>query len=155
MARIKTLLGTFVAAGALLGLAPPTAAAEPPEPFTITEHLDLNTEEEFTFTATGALCPSGTFVDEIETFGGHPDTTGRFNLLIRTVYTCADGSGSFFAQKLVPIEIVDEDTQINSGPITFHGGTGAYTTLRGHGVDIGRNEQGVIVGEISGELKLR
>jgi hypothetical protein len=50
---------------------------------------------------------------------------------------------------------VDEDTETNSGPITFHGGAGAYTTLRGHGVDISRAEQGVGVGEISGVLKLR
>ena len=154
MARITALLGTSITAGALVGLAPPTATAAPPESFTITENIDLDTEE-FNFTATGALCPAGTFVDQIETVGGHPETSGRVNLRIRTVYTCADGSGTFFAQKLVPIEIVDEDTEVNSGPITFHGGTGAYTTLRGHGVDTGINEQGVIVGEISGELKLR
>jgi hypothetical protein len=156
MAKIKTLIGTFVAAGALIGLGAPMAAAAPPEPFTITETVDFSEGGVDTFTATGdALCPSGTFEDEVEAFGGNPETTGKFNLLIRTVYTCDDGSGTFFAQKHVFIEIVDEDTETNSGPITFHGGTGAYTTLRGHGVDIGRAEQGVGVGEISGVLALR
>ena len=35
--KVKTPIGTCVAAGALVGLGAPTAAAAPPEPFTITE----------------------------------------------------------------------------------------------------------------------
>jgi hypothetical protein len=154
MTKIKTLIGTCVAAGALVGLGAPPAAAAPPEPFTITETIDFDTGEA-TFTATGALCPSGTFEDQVETFAGHPETTGKFNLLISTVYTCADGSGSFYAQKHVFITLIDDDTSTNSGPITFHGGTGDYTNLSGHGVDIGTAQAGQGVGEISGVLKLR
>jgi hypothetical protein len=154
MTKIKTLIGSFVASGALLALGAPAAEAAPPEPFTINETIDFSEGGVATFTATGALCPSGTFVDDVVRFGGHPDTTGKFNLLIRTVYTCDDDSGTFFAQKHVFITIVDEDTTTNSGPITFHGGTGDYTRLSGHGVDTGTaaNDQGA--GAISGVLKL-
>ena len=41
------------------------------------------------------------------------------------------------------------------GPISFHGGTGDYINLSGHGVNIGHAEAGTGVGEISGVLKLR
>jgi hypothetical protein len=152
--KVKTLIGTFVLAGALVALGAPTAAAAPPEPFTITESVDFGEGGVDTFTATGALCPSGTFEDTVETFGGHPETTGKFNLLIRTVYTCDDGSGSFYAQKHVFITITGEDSSTNSGPITFHGGTGDYTSLSGHGVDVGTASGQFGVGEISGVLRL-
>jgi hypothetical protein len=36
--------------------AAPAAEAAPPEPFTITETIDFNSEEPPTFEATGALC---------------------------------------------------------------------------------------------------
>src|SRR5215203_209983 len=110
MTKIKTLIGTCVAAAALIGLAAQPAAAAPPEPFTITESVDFSEGGVDTFTATGALCPSGTFEDTVEAGGGHPDTTGRFNLLIRTVYTCDDGSGSFYAQKHVFLTFTGEDS---------------------------------------------
>jgi hypothetical protein len=152
--KVKTLIGTFVLAGALVALGAPTAAAGPPEPFTITESVDFGEGGVDTFTATGALCPSGTFEDTVETFGGHPETTGKFNLLIRTVYTCDDGSGSFYAQKHVFITITGEDSSTNSGPITFHGGTGDYASLSGHGVDVGTASGQFGVGEISGVLRL-
>ena len=155
MTKIKTLIGTFVAVGALVGWGAPTAAAAPPEPFTITETIDFNTGES-TFTTTGdALCASGTFEDEVKTFGGHPETTEKGNLLIRTVYTCDDGSGSFYAQKHVFIALDDDGGSSNTGPITFHGGTGDYATLRGHGVNDGSTTpDGIGVGNISGVLTL-
>ena len=156
MTKVKTLIGTCVAAGALVGLGAPTAAAAPPEPFTITENINFNTGET-SFTATGGtLCPSGTFEDQVETFGGHPDTTGKFNLRISTVFTCEDGSGTFNAQKHVFITLNDDGSSTNTGPITLRGGTGDYTTLRGHGVDVGTaTADGMGVGNISGVVKLR
>ncbi len=153
--KVKTLIGTFVGAGAVIAMGAPTAAAAPPEPFTITESVDFGEGGVNTFTATGALCPSGTFEDTVETFGGHPETTDKLNLRIRTVYTCDDGSGSFYAQKHVFITITGEDSSTNSGPITFHGGTGDYASLSGHGVDVGTASGQFGVGEISGVLKLR
>jgi hypothetical protein len=154
MTKIKTLIGTTVASGALVGLAPPAAEAAPPEPFTITETLDLREGGVDTFTATGgALCESGMFVDEVVVFARRPDKSGRLNLQIRTVYTCDDGSGSFFAQKLVPLNYT-EDGATNSGPITLKGGTGDYTRLSGHGLDVGRTIGEQSFGQISGVLTL-
>jgi len=155
---IKKLAGTFVAAGALLVCAAPAAEAAPPEPFTITETIDFNSPEPPTFTATGPLCASGTFEDEVvgDRFRGHPDTTGKFNLLIRTVYTCDDGSGSFKAQKHVFVTLNEDESSTNTGPITLHGGSGDYTRLSGHGVDNGSTTaDGLGTGHISGELQLR
>lgn len=132
------------------------AAAAPPANFTITENIDFTSEVLPTFTTTGALCPSGTFEDTVESVGGHPDTTGSLNLLISTVYTCDDGSGSFYARKHVLIAFNDDGSSTNSGPITFHGGTGDYTRLSGHGVDIGTaSADGIGLGEISGVLSRR
>ena len=52
--------------------------------------------------------------------------------------------------------VLNENESIdNSGPISFHGGTGDYINLSGHGVNIGHAEAGTGVGEISGVLKLR
>jgi hypothetical protein len=141
---------------ALLAATAPAAQAAPPEPFRIEETIDFNCQEPPTFTATGPLCEAGTFKDVVvgDRFAGHPDTTGRFNLLIRTVYTCADGSGTFNAQKHVFITLNEDESSTNSGPITLHGGTGDYTGLSGHGVDTGTTTadgfgEGIITGVLS------
>ncbi|HWI00608.1 MAG TPA: hypothetical protein VNT27_09760 [Propionibacteriaceae bacterium] len=157
MTKIKKLAGTFVAAGALLTFTAPAAHAAPPEPFTITENIDFDAEI-FEFTTTGgALCPSGTFEDVFIAQGGNDTSvshTSKVNLQFRTVYTCDDGSGTFFARKHVFLTFSEDESSDNSGPISFHGGTGDYTTLSGHGVDVGHAEAGIGVGEISGVLKL-
>ena len=156
MIKINKLAGTLIAAGGLLAVTAPIAHAAPPEHFTITEEIDFNTGET-SFTATGALCPSGTFEDVVvgDRFAGHPDTTGKFNLLIRTVYSCSDGSGTFNAQKHVFITLNEDGSFSNSGPITLHGGTGDYTALSGHGVDEGSTTAGCMgAGTIDGKLKL-
>ena len=158
MTKIKKLAGVFIASGALLAVTAPAAHAAPPEPFTITENLDFDAET-FQFTTTGgALCPSGTFEDEFIAQGGNDTSISRaskVNLQFRTVYTCDDGSGTFFARKHVFLVLNEDESSDNSGPISFHGGTGDYTRLSGHGVDIGHAEEGTGVGEISGVLKLR
>ena len=157
MSKINKLAGTLIAAGALLALTAPAAHAAPPESFTITENIDFNSEEPPTFEATGPLCASGTFEDEVvgDRFAGHPDTTGKFNLLIRTVFTCDDGSGTFNAQKHVFVTQNENGSFTNTGPITLHGGTGDYTRLSGHGVDNGTTSaEGIGVGSITGILTL-
>jgi hypothetical protein len=147
---IKKLVGTVVAAGVLLTFGAPAAQAVPPEPFTITENIDFEAEE-FTFAATGALCPSGTFEDEVHAVGVGNAPIPKVNFQIRTVYICEDGD-TFFAQKHV---FIHEDGS-STGPITLHGGTGLFTELSGHGVNIGTpTGEGTAVGNISGELKLR
>ena len=159
MTKIKKFVGAFIASSALLTFTAPAAHAAPPEPFTITENLDF-TAGTFEFTTTGgALCPSGTFEDEFIAQGGN-DTSiehaSKVNLQFRTVYTCDDGSGSFFARKHVFLVLNEDESSDNSGPISFHGGTGDYTTLSGHGVNIGHGKtDNTAVGEISGVLKLR
>jgi hypothetical protein len=157
MIKINKLAGTLIAAGALVAVTAPAAHAAPPEPFSITETIDFNSEAPPTFTATGPLCPSGTFEDVVvgDRLRGHPDTTGKFNLLIRTVYTCDDGSGTFNAQKHVFITLNEDGSSTNTGPITLHGGTGDYTGLSGHGVDEGTaSADGIGLGEISGVVSL-
>jgi hypothetical protein len=152
---IKKLAGTLVAAGVLLTFGAPAAQAAPPVPFTITEDLNFETEE-FTFTATSGLCPSGTFEDEVLAVGAGNAPIPKVNLRIRTVYTC-DGTGdTFFAQKHVFISANEDGSSTNTGPITLDGGTGAFAGLSGHGVNIGEaRADGTADGHISGELKLR
>lgn len=96
-------------------------------PFAITEQIDLFAAVS-TFTATGALCPSGTFVE------------------------CDDGSGTFNALKHVLITIGPDGSFTNTGRIQLLGGAGAFTDLTGHGVDNGHidGETGTGVGRISG-----
>ena len=150
---IKKLAGTLVAAGVLLTFGAPGAQAAPPEPFTISENVNFNTGE-VSFTATGALCPSGTFVNTREIFGGAESNNSRFNVLIRVVYICDNGD-TFFAQKHVHTVINEDGSDMNTGPITLNGGTGPFTRLSGHGVDIGSSAGGIGVREITGVLKLK
>jgi hypothetical protein len=150
---IKKLAGTFVAAGALFVFAAPAAVAAPPEPFTIIESIDANAEE-FRFTATGGLCPSGTFADDVHAVGAGNASIPKVNLLIRTVFTCDNGD-TFFAQKHVFLAFNEDGSFTNTGPVTLRGGTGAFTELSGHGVDNGStNEFGIGEGEILGVLQL-
>jgi non-ribosomal peptide synthetase component E (peptide arylation enzyme) len=145
------------AAGAVALLAPLGAAtsaqAAGPVPFTITEQINSATNVT-TFTATGPLCPSGTFADDVKVFAPNPessgiDSSGTLNLLIRTVYTCDDGSGTFNAVKHVFITFT-ENGFTNTGPIQLLGGTGDYTGLSGHGVNNGTRTGDTGVGTISG-----
>ena len=153
MRRLIRLTVLALAMVAPLGAAT-SATAAAPVPFTITEHVNFATGIN-TFTATAPLCPSGTFVDDVRVFAGHPDSTGMTNLLIRTVYTCDDGSGSFFALKHVFITFVDENSFTNTGPTQLLGGTGAYAQLVGHGIDNGAAAGDTGAGQISGFITQR
>ena len=115
--------------------------------------------EVFTFTTPpdGPLCPSGTFTDEVTVIGGLSNPAlPKVNLLIETVYTCDDGSGTFFAQKHVFLTFNEDGSDTNTGPITLKGGTGDYTGLSGHGFNNGTvTPEDIGVATISGDLKLR
>ena len=159
MRRIMKL--GVLALGLLVPLGAATAAqAAEPVPFTITEQVNFVTGV-FTFTATGPLCPSGTFVDDVTVVAPNPESSGieskgGLNLLIRTVYTCDDGSGTFNALKHVHLTFSDDDRFTNTGPIQLLGGTGAYTGLVGHGVDNGFGQGDVFgVGQIAGFVVLQ
>jgi hypothetical protein len=150
---IKKLAGAFVAAGALLVFTAPAAQAAAPVPFTITEHI-VSSADEFSFTSSSPLCESGTFEDDVHAVGGGNASIPEINLLIRTVFTCDDGD-TFFAQKHVFIVFNEDGSFTNTGPVTFHGGTGAFTGLSGHGVDNGATDShGNGDGVISGVLQL-
>ena len=150
MAPVRKLAVAAVTAGAIaLGTGP--AQADVPEPFSITELINFDTGEA-SFTATGSLCPSGTFLDSPKTFAAFNGRAGKLVILIETVYTCDDGSGTFSALKHVFITFADDDTSTNSGPISLMGGTGDYEGLSGHGVDEGEAAGGTGAGRISGVL---
>ena len=149
----------MAAAGAAMALAPiglgaSTATAAQPTPFTITETFDASVEGDPTFTATGGLCASGSFSDDVPVFADNP-VKPKAALLIRTVYTCADGSGQFYAQKHVFIEF-GETGLTNTGPVSLMGGTGRYAHLTGHGVDVGSQDfaSGTGSGVVTGVLSL-
>jgi hypothetical protein len=133
----------IVAVGVLgsIGAAASAQAAEQ-VPFTITEQVDFAECGVDTFTVTGSLCLSGTFEDTIIAAGAANSDVPRASLLIRIVYTCDDGSGTFNMQKHVLLVINPDGSISNTGPVQLHGGTGAYTDLIGHGVDNGFSATG-------------
>lgn len=144
----RSLLGTSVVLAALAVAAP--AQATSPVPFTITEDVLART-----FTATGPLCPSGTFEDDQAVFAGRPEMTGQANVVIHTVYTCDDGSGTFDALKVQHITFAPSGLGLSgTGRITLNGGTGAYTTLQGFGTDNGfiNFDTGDSAGNIGGQI---
>jgi hypothetical protein len=129
-----------------------SAAAATQVPFTITE-TNIQFFDDYDigdFTTTGPLCPSGTFLDTYRALAGiqgqhfqHPVV----NVTVDTVYTCADGSGTFFLLKQVRLVATPPGID-NTGPVSFKGGTGAYVGLTGYGVDNGINGDGHISGYI-------
>jgi hypothetical protein len=146
---------TLCSVGSLLAIVLALAASAAPAlaadqvPFTIDEQINAVTGAT-TFTATGPLCPSGTFADTVQsaTFNAS-QLTG--NVLIRTVYTCADGSGTFTMLKHVFLQFNPDFSSTNTGPVQILGGTGAYTDLLGHGEDNGESDgQTSASGEITG-----
>jgi hypothetical protein len=133
---------------ALVGAVAPAQAAEQ-VPFTITEQINFDTGD-FTFTATGPLCPSGTFEDTVAVAAGGQSGKPNVNLLITTVYTCDDGSGTFDMLKHVFLAFNEDGSSTNTGPVQILGGTGAYADLIGHGVDNGTTIGPIGVGQITG-----
>jgi len=100
-----------------LGVAATTASAmpdqsTPPQQITIVDTATGHTANGYTgtFTASGLVCPSGTWADN--------ETT----VAISTEHTCGDGSGVFESKLYASV-----------GMWTLTGGTGRYATLRGHG----------------------
>ena len=139
-----------VAVGLLASLgAVASAGAATQVPFAVTEQVDFAPGGVNTFTATGPLCPSGTFVDTLVAAGDVKSPTKGIAVL-RTVYTCDDGSGTFNMLKHVFITVTSPDSFVNTGPVQLLGGTGAFTTLTGHGVDNGATTGTNGVGRISG-----
>jgi hypothetical protein len=96
------------------------------------------------------LCPSGTVEDTVETVAGGRSGQPKIELLITTVYTCDDGSGTFDMLKHVFITFNPDGSFTNTGPVQILGGTGAFADLIGHGVDNGGFSGDIGIGEITG-----
>lgn len=137
---------SLVAAAGTVALLAPLGAATPahaagPVPFTIHEQITLSDGVPVLerFTSSDPLCASGTFVDTVQAGPGPgrgPDHSGQFQLIVRSVYTCDDGSGTFNALKEL-VGTFGPDAITSTGPIQLLGGTGVFANLIGHGVDTG------------------
>ena len=149
----------LLAAGAVvfaLGVAG-SAHAAAPVPFAIEEQIDFDATV-LEFTATGPLCASGTFEDDVRVAAfphSEHSNSGGFNVLIRTTYTCDDGSGTFDALKHV-FATFTEGGFTNVGPQQFTGGTGDYAGIVGHGVNVGAADAatGTGSGTITGFVRI-
>lgn len=128
----------------LLGANAPAQAANR-EGIVITEYLNFNADPAITtFTSTDPLCDTGSFADDVTVVKA---SRHHATLRIQTVFTCDDGSGTFDATKLIVLTYI-ENGYTNVGTIHFHGGTGLYTELRGHGLDVGSTTNGIGHGHI-------
>jgi hypothetical protein len=150
MARKSSIIIAALAAAAPMVVGIGSASAATQVPFTITETniVFTDTNDYGDFTTTGPLCPAGTFVDTYRALAGIAGQHFQHALqtvLVETVYTCADGSGTFNMQKHIRLVALPPGIG-NTGPVSLQGGTGAYTGLTGYGVDNGVNG----VGHISG-----
>ncbi|WP_270889599.1 hypothetical protein [Pedococcus sp. 5OH_020] len=151
----RALVVGFTLVGAL-GLAGPANAAAP-APFTMTDHVDNNTGVD-TFTTSGLLCPSGTFVDDV-TAAGFPHSDHSHSekgfVLIRSTFTCDDGSGSFTMLKHLTLTFTDTGFT-DAGPVEILGGTGTYAGITGHGFTSGGTdgETGIGGGTTTGAVQL-
>jgi hypothetical protein len=152
-ARLLPFLAALLVAGVASVWLSPVAVASPPIPVTITETIDFTTDPD-TFTASAPLCPSGTFVDTVEAEGrgGPPAAEGSLTLVISSVFTCADGSGTFTLLKQIHIQFTDPDNATSTGTFVVMGGTGAYATLHGQGTDDGTIVNGQGTGNLAGEV---
>ena len=144
-----SLLGT-------LGIAGPASAAAP-VPFTMADEVNFNSGV-FAFTATGPLCTSGTFVDDVKvTAFPHSEQarSGGGFVLIRSTYTCDDGSGTFEMLKHLTLTFT-ESGFTDAGPVEILGGTGAYAGITGHGFGSGATdeESGIGGGTTTGVVQL-
>jgi hypothetical protein len=130
---------------ALAAAGPAHAAA--PVPFTIMDQVNFNTGV-FTFTATGPLCASGTFEDDVSVLAfAHSEQarSGGGNVLIRSTYTCDDGSGTWNELKQLQLTFTEEGFT-NVGPAQILGGTGAYAGIVGHGFGVGGTNDATGIG---------
>jgi hypothetical protein len=133
--EIMQLLGLVIGLVGLALAVGPVGAA-PPQATTITTDISFDFPSQGTFTATGPICSSGTFVDEFIAGGGSPDPTGSYAVIVRKHLTCDDDSGTFTIQFHPQSNPGNPSTFVESGPwaVVGNSGTGAYATLSGHGV---------------------
>ena len=74
-------------------------------------------------------------------------------MLIRTVFTCADGSGTFTGLKHFRLAFSSDTSFTTKGQLNLQGGTGAYVGLSGHGSVVGGSVDEVGGGFTTGVLR--
>ena len=145
---VAGMLATLLAAG-------PASASAAPVPFSIADEVNFDSGE-FTFTSTSPLCASGTFVDDVNVAAfarsEHAHSGGGI-LLIRSVYTCDDGSGTFKMLKHLTLTFT-ETGFTTAGPLEILGGTGAYAGITGHGFGSGESVGAIGGGTDTGVVRL-
>lgn len=151
MIRPRVLVpGILLALAPLAVLAAPAHAADHGK-FAVVERIDFTQDPVVaTFTALPPLCPEGTFVDDVSVVD-EGDTFLKLD--IDSVFTCADGSGTFNAKKRITITFVSENSSFSTGRVRLTGGTGRYARLRGVGTDNGVAVDGIGHGALTGTLK--
>ena len=146
----------LLAVASALGFAPVAQGAQ--TPFTITDTIDFRTGAT-TFITTGPLCASGTYTDDVGPFAApaeqslpHSLANNRANVIVRTVCTCADGSGTFNGLKHFQLTFTNDTSFTLTGQLQLQGGTGAYAGLSGHGTQVGGSVDEVGGGFATGVL---
>lgn len=132
---MRKVIASAGAAGLIaVGLSASPAMAEPgkrqPQPFLIQES-QKSFGASMTFTASGPLCRSGTWNDDLTHFAETPNA--KWQMVATTVYTCDDGSGTFSAEKNTHLQFFPDGGAMSHGPFRIVGGTGAYEGLHGSG----------------------
>jgi hypothetical protein len=154
----KTMrLAALLVAGMLAALlaAGPASASAAPLPFTMADQVNFDSGV-FTFTATSPLCASGTFVDDVNVAAfarSEQARSGGGILLIRSVYTCGDGSGTFDLLKHLTLRFT-ETGFTTAGPLEILSGTGAYAAITGHGFGSGESVGAIGGGTETGVVRL-
>lgn len=133
------------------------ATTASPAPFTMADEVTSSAAS--TFTSTGPLCASGTFVDDVSALAiarSAQARSGRGLVLIRSVYTCGDGSGTFVMLKHLTLTFTDTGFT-DMGPVEILGGMGAYAGATGHGFTRGGTDarSGLGGGTTMGVVQLR
>jgi len=141
MARVRRVLMAAGVTAALLvggGASSNVAdAATHTQRVSITSHMKFNFPDPNTgdFTTSGAatesglICSSGTVLDVGLVFSGFESKTGQVQILVRKLFTCADGSGTI----LVKIQVHANPDGTETFTWVVLGGTGAYQNLHGSG----------------------
>jgi hypothetical protein len=153
-ARPLVVMGvSLVAAVGSIGVATSTS----PAPFTVADEVTGSAAP--TFTSTGPLCASGTFVDDVSVLAiarSAQARSGRGFVLVRSVYTCGDGSGTFVMLKHLTLTFTDTGFT-DTGPVEILGGMDAYAGATGHGFTRGGMDapSGLGGGTTTGAVQLR
>jgi hypothetical protein len=156
MNRASAAAAVALGAAALtLGIAAPAqaSATDAPAPLVIHEQIDFASNT-FRFTAAAPLCPSGSWVDDVTDAHAINAQQTVFSVTIDSVYTCDDGSGTFYGHKVLVLHTFADGSESSTGRIRISGGTGAYSDIRAVGTDNGgANAEGIGTGVIHGALQ--